>query len=273
LAEDYDDGSSFAGNFNGSRDSDVLPGGHWNHRLKGAMYVSYMDSIRLQKLLDDDVVAEDIVLDDACVLDNLRFQANDTIQAVQFTPVWPKDIVWTYTTDYDGAHFPHIPWYLVVNRDTWYLWIVVSMLACIPSFWTRATVNLVYETSDWQGWMLSQTVKDCFMKFHRKDTMSNLFKLKMTMKRTNSIMAGLSSAEATFDHNVIFSWSSLLQNVVTVWLSDLLVIWPSDDSNVVISKMKSVVIVNQYPIKENIKLPEKLDSDDMSDDDNRPWEL
>jgi hypothetical protein len=46
-----------------------------------------MDSIRLQKLLDDDGVAEDAVLDDARVLDNLRFQANDTIHAVQFIPV------------------------------------------------------------------------------------------------------------------------------------------------------------------------------------------
>jgi hypothetical protein len=46
-----------------------------------------MDSIRLQKLLDDDGVAEDIVLDDAHVLDNSRFQAKDTICAVQFIPV------------------------------------------------------------------------------------------------------------------------------------------------------------------------------------------
>jgi hypothetical protein len=61
-------------------------------------------------------------------------------------------------------------------------------------------------------------VKDCFIKFHIKDTKSNLFKLKTTMKRTNTIMAGSSSAEATFNHNVIFSQFSLLQNVVTVWL-------------------------------------------------------
>jgi hypothetical protein len=78
---------------NASCDSDVLSGGHWDNCIKGAMYVLYMDSIRLQKLLDDDGVAEDIVLDDACVLDNSRFQANDTILAVQFIPVWPKDIV------------------------------------------------------------------------------------------------------------------------------------------------------------------------------------
>jgi hypothetical protein len=37
-----------------------------------------MDSIQLQKLLDDDGVAEDIVVDDACVLDNSRFQMNNT---------------------------------------------------------------------------------------------------------------------------------------------------------------------------------------------------
>jgi hypothetical protein len=85
----------FCQELNASRDSDVLPGGHWNGCLKGAMYVLYMDSIRLQKLLDDDGVAEDVVLDDACVLDNSRFQGNDTICAVQFIPVWPKDIVWT----------------------------------------------------------------------------------------------------------------------------------------------------------------------------------
>jgi hypothetical protein len=272
LPEDYDDGSSFAGNFNGSRDSDVLPGGHWDCCLKGAMYVSYMDSIRLQKLLDDDGVAEDVVLDDAHVLGNSRFQVNDTIHAVQFIPVWPKDIVWTYTTDYDGAHFPRIPRYSVANRDTWYLWIAVSMLACIPSFW-RATVNSVNVTSDWQGWMLSQTVQDCFMKFCRKDMKSNPFKLKMTMKRTNAIMAGSSSAEAAFDHNVIFSQFSLLQNVVTVWLLDLLAIWPSDDSNVVISKTKSVVMLIRHPSEENIELPEKLYSDNMSNDDNRHWEL
>jgi hypothetical protein len=63
------------------------------------------------------------------------------------------------------------------------------------------------------------------------------------MKRTNAIMAGLSSSEATFDHNVIFSWFSLLKYVATVWLSDLLAIWPIDDSNIVISETKSVVIV------------------------------
>jgi hypothetical protein len=45
LPEDYDDGSSFVGNLNGSDDSDVLPGGHWDHCLKGATYVLYMDSI------------------------------------------------------------------------------------------------------------------------------------------------------------------------------------------------------------------------------------
>jgi hypothetical protein len=187
-------------------------------------------------------VAEDIVLNDARVLDNLRFQANDTICAVQFIPVWPKDIVSSNITDYDGAHFPPIPWYLVANRDTQYLWIVVSMLACIPSFW-RATINLINVTSNWQGWMLSQTVKDCFTKFCRIDTKSNPFKLGTTMKRTNAIMAGLSSSEATFDHNVIFSQFSLLKNVATVWLLDLLVIWPIDDSNVVISETKSVIIV------------------------------
>jgi hypothetical protein len=54
---------------------------------------------------------------------------------------------------------------------------------------------------------------------------SNPFKLGTTMKRTNAIMAGLSSSEATFDHNVIFSWSSLLKNVATFWLLDLLAIW------------------------------------------------
>jgi hypothetical protein len=95
------------------------------------MYVLYMDSIQLQKLLDDDGVAEDVVLDNARMLDNSRFQANDTICAVQFIPVWPKDIVWTYTTDYDGARFPLIPRYSVANRDTWYLWIAVSLLPCI----------------------------------------------------------------------------------------------------------------------------------------------
>jgi hypothetical protein len=159
--------------------------------------------------LDDDGVAEDIVRDDARVRDNLRFQANDTICAVRFIPVWPKDIVWSNTTHYNSAHFPPIPWYSVANRDTWYLWIAVSMLACIPLFW-RATIHSVNVTSNWQGWMLSQTVKDCFMKFCRKDTKSNPFKFGMTMKRTNAIMAGLSSSEATFNHNVIFSWFSLL---------------------------------------------------------------
>jgi hypothetical protein len=68
--------------------------------------------------LDDDGVAEDVVLDDAHVLDNLRFQANDTIHAVQFIPVWPKDRVWSNTTDYDGARFPPIPWYSFANSDT-----------------------------------------------------------------------------------------------------------------------------------------------------------
>jgi hypothetical protein len=111
------------------------------------------------------------------------------------------------------------------------------------------------------------------MKFHRKDMKSNPFKLKLTMKRTNAIMAGSSSAEATFDHNVIFSQFSLLQNVVTVWLSDLLVIWPSDDSNIVISKTKSVVVVIRHPSEENIELPEKLYSDNMLDDANWHWEL
>jgi hypothetical protein len=85
-------------------------------------------------------------------------------------------------------------------------------------------------------------VKDCFAKFHRKDMKSNPFKLEMTMKRTNAIMAGSSSSEATFDQDVIFSWFSLLQNVATVWLSDLFAIWPIDDGNIVISKTNSVII-------------------------------
>jgi hypothetical protein len=51
-------------------------------------------------------------------------------------------------------------------------------------------------------------VKDCFMKFCRKDTKSNQFKLKTTMKRKNAIMAGSSSAETTFDHNDIFFCSA-----------------------------------------------------------------
>jgi hypothetical protein len=72
---------------------------------------------------------------------------------------------------------------------------------------------------------------------------SNPLKLGMTMKRTNAIMAGLTSAEATFNHNVLFSWFSLLQNVATVWLLDFLAIWHIDDSNLVISETKSVVIV------------------------------
>jgi hypothetical protein len=46
--------------------------------------------------------------------------------------------------------------------------------------------------------MLSQTVKDYFVKSHGKDTKSNPFKLGMTMKRTNAIMAGSSSSEAFF---------------------------------------------------------------------------
>jgi hypothetical protein len=86
-------------------------------------------------------------------------------------------------------------------------------------------------------------------------------------------MAGLSSSEATFDHNVIFSQFSLLKNVATVWLLDLLVIWPIDDSNVVISETKSVIIVIRHPSEEDIEIPEKLYSDNMSDDDNCHWEL
>jgi hypothetical protein len=155
LAEEYEDWSSFVRNLNASCNSDAVSGGHWDGCLKAGCNICFVhDSIRLQKLLDDDGVAEDVVLDDARVLDNLRFQANDTICAVQFIPVWPKDIVWSNTTDYNGARFPPIPWYLVANRDMRYLWIVVSMLACIPLF-LRATVNSVNVTSNWQGWMLS----------------------------------------------------------------------------------------------------------------------
>jgi hypothetical protein len=58
-------------------------------------------------------------------------------------------------------------------------------------------------------------------------------------------------------------------HVVTVWLLDLLVIWPIDDSNIVISETKSVVIVIRHPSKENIKLPENLYSNNMLDDDNQ----
>jgi hypothetical protein len=65
----------------------------------------------------------------------------------------------------------------------------------------------------------------------------------------------------------------VLQNVVTAWLSDLLVIWPIDNSNIVISETKSVIIVIQHPSKENIKLPEKIYSDNMLDDNNWHWEL
>jgi hypothetical protein len=69
---------------------------------------------------------------------------------------------------------------------------------------------------------------------------------------------------------LFFSQFSLLLNIGTVWLSDLLAIWPIDDSNIVISEMKSVVIVIQHPSKEGIELTEKLYSDNMLDDDNRP---
>jgi hypothetical protein len=93
------------------------------------------------------------------------------------------------------------------------------------------------------------------------------------MKRINAIMAESSSSEASFGHNVIFSRFSLLKNVATVWLLDLLVIWPIDDSNVVISKIKSAIIVIQHPSKEVIKLSEKSYSDNMSEDDNWHWEL
>jgi hypothetical protein len=92
------------------------------------------------------------------------------------------------------------------------------------------------------------------VKSHGKDTKSNPFKLGMTMKRTNAIMAGSSSSEATFNHNVIFSWFSLLKNVATVCLSDLLAIWPIDDSNVVISKTKSAITVIRHLSEEYIKL-------------------
>jgi hypothetical protein len=51
-------------------------------------------------------------------------------------------------------------------------------------------------------------------------------------------MAGSSSSEAAFNHNIIFSWFSLLENDATVWLSDLLAIWSIDDSNVVIAYPK-----------------------------------
>jgi hypothetical protein len=46
-----------------------------------------------------------------------------------------------------------------------------------------------------------------------------------------------------------------------------------DDSNIVISKTKSVVIVIRHLSEEDIELPEKLYSDNMSDNDNRHWEL
>jgi hypothetical protein len=54
---------------------------------------------------------------------------------------------------------------------------------------------------------------------------------------------------------------------------DLLVIWPIDDSNIVISKTKSVIIVIWHLSKEDIKLSEKSYSDNMSEDDNWHWEL
>jgi hypothetical protein len=76
------------------------------------------------------------------------------------------------------------------------------------------------------------------MKFCRKDTKSNPFKLGMMMKRANAIMAGLSSAEATFNHNILFLSSVWLKMLSTVWILDLSVIWQSDDSNIVISETK-----------------------------------
>ncbi len=55
-------------------------------------------------------------------------------------------------------------------------------------------MNLVSITSNWQGWMLSQTVKDCFMKFCRKDTKSNPFKLEVASFRGTDqfVLVGIS---------------------------------------------------------------------------------
>jgi hypothetical protein len=91
--------------------------------------------------------------------------------------------------DEHGAMFPRIPMYNITDVDSRYLWLLISMLASVPSFW-KATTGSVTCTSQWPGWVLARMVKDCFKKHSPKDLRSKPFKLNTTMAKAQSYIVG-----------------------------------------------------------------------------------
>ena len=86
------------GHGNGSEHSDW-----WNGTCSGAMYVSFEDSVQLQKCLDN---SGEI---------SVTRPSSDPMPEVSlcFVPTWPREIVWAQRTNSYGATFPSIAPYVL----------------------------------------------------------------------------------------------------------------------------------------------------------------
>lgn len=263
LAGHYETDAAIERELNFSRDGDVLPLSPFGKCLKGSTFVSYVDSIQLQQSMDSVDIDNTVIFDDARVLDDRQFQQDDTVRAVPIKPLWQNHVVWTHQLDSHGAHFPRIPRYIVSEVDTRYLWLVVSMLSSIPSFW-KATVESVTRTSQWQGWVLARAVKDCFFTRRSKDSRSNPFRLKTTVKKANAIIAG--AHLENFNREQLLAQLALVQNVAVVWSTDIL---QNNNRNTVLPEKQTIIVVRHEDDDEDLRLPQKLQSNDSSSQ----WEL
>ena len=268
LAAQYETDAAIERSLNLTVDGNVVSESLWGRHLHGSTFVPYEDCIRLQCFLDTAGTGEVTVFDDARVLDNSRFQEGDTVRAVLVRPPWKAEIVRTHCVDSHGGRVVRIPAYNVPHVDTRCLWILVSMLSSIPSFW-RATVQSVKRTSEWQGWVLARTMKDCFSRQCNRVSRNNPFGLKTTIQKAHATVAGIHSD--TFDRENFVAQLGLLQDVASVWFADLHLLGRVNST--VLDGKHTIVVVREdsdggIANDSTSLLPSRLETDNTND-----WEL
>jgi hypothetical protein len=199
----------------------------WEHFCAGATRVTFHDSVKLQRLMNDAT--------GGCVI-RLSGVAPGQPDTVSIVGCWPRDIVWAHGRNKYGACFPSLPPVRKSGYDTRFLWILLGMMVSVPTFWT-AVASSVRADDEWPGWMLTYATRKCMLSRKGKSSGSDPF------KKAKGI-AGLMQVVAAAFVSEMFTtelFRSVLNIVERIYLVDTSVV--GDNEVTVLDCVDTLVVV------------------------------
>ena len=210
----------------------------WDAYCLGCTRVTFPDSVKLQKLLDDSAGWGIVV----------QIGDSEHAQYETIVPSWPREIVWSHPNSPYGARIPAVKAYRQTGKDTRYLWFLVAVLISVPNMWKHAAGS-VQTTAEWPGWVMSHVSKKYFP--YKRVSRKNPFTKGGTEEKLLESIVG-NASDHMYNPDVFWDTLSAIHNIRKFRATDLA------DDNMDIQDQDDTVVILRSEEDGTISLPERI---------------